>query len=101
VLHYLPYKAQESLLQRTIDALNPGGVLLIREGNADLKARHKGTRLTEFFSVKILKFNKSTNALNFLSGESIKKIASQKGLSVEIDDDAKYTSNVIFVIRKR
>jgi uncharacterized protein len=101
VLHYLSYEDQETLLQRTIDALNPGGILLIREGNADLKARHKGTRLTEFFSVKLLKFNKSTNALNFLSGESIKKIASQKGLSVEIDDDAKYTSNVIFVVRKK
>lgn len=100
VLHYLPYSSQELLLERAIDALNPGGILLIREGNADLKERHKGTQLTEFFSVKLLKFNKSTNELNFLSGESIKKIAGRKGMAVDIDDDAKYTSNVIFVIRK-
>ncbi len=100
VLHYLSHEAQETLLQRTMDALKPGGVLLVREGNTDLKARHKGTRLTEFFSVKLLKFNKSINALNFLSGETIKRIAIQNGLSMEIDDDAKYTSNVIFVIRK-
>jgi SAM-dependent methyltransferase len=100
VLHYLPYNAQEVLLERTMDALNPGGILLVREGNADLKDRHKGTQLTEFFSVKLLKFNKSTNALNFLSGESIKRIAARKGFTVEIADDAKYTSNVIFVIRK-
>jgi 2-polyprenyl-3-methyl-5-hydroxy-6-metoxy-1,4-benzoquinol methylase len=100
VLHYLPYSAQEKLMERAIDALSPGGVLVVREGNADLKERHKGTQLTEFFSVKVLKFNKSTNALNFLSGESIKRIANSKGLTVEIDDDAKYTSNVIFVIRK-
>jgi 1-acyl-sn-glycerol-3-phosphate acyltransferase len=101
VLHYLPYEAQEQLVERSIDALNLGGILLIREGNADLKDRHKGTQLTEFFSVKVLRFNKSTNALNFLSGESIKKIAARKGLVAEIADDAKYTSNVIFVIRKR
>ena len=100
VLHYLSREAQETLLQRTMDALKPGGVLLVREGNTDLKARHKGTRLTEFFSVKLLKFNKSTSPLNFLSGETIKRIAIQNGLSMEIDDDAKYTSNVIFVIRK-
>jgi 1-acyl-sn-glycerol-3-phosphate acyltransferase len=100
VLHYLPYQEQEMLLGRAIDALNPGGILLVREGNSDLKERHKGTQLTEFFSVKLLKFNKSTNALNFLSGESIKSIARKKGLTVDIDDDAKYTSNVIFVIRK-
>ncbi len=79
VLHYLSHEAQEMLLQRTMDALKPGGVLVVREGNTDLKARHKGTRLTEFFSVKLLKFNKSTNALNFLSGETIKRIASQNG----------------------
>jgi 1-acyl-sn-glycerol-3-phosphate acyltransferase len=101
VLHYLPYNAQESLVEKTIDALNPGGILLIREGNRDLKDRHKGTQLTEFFSVKVLRFNKSTNALNFLSGESIKKLAARKGVAVEIADDAKYTSNVIFVIRKK
>jgi hypothetical protein len=83
-----------------MDALEPGGVLVVREGNSDLEARHKGTRLTEFFSVKLLKFNKSTNPLNFLSGETIKRIANQNGHSMEIDDDAKYTSNVIFVIRK-
>ncbi len=100
VLHYLPYDAQESLLVRAIDALNDGGILLIREGNADLKERHRGTELTEFFSVKILKFNKSVTSLNFLSGESIRRIAKSKGISVEVNDDAKYTSNVIFVLRK-
>ena len=89
------------MVERTIDALNPGGILLIREGNSDLKDRHKGTQLTEFFSVKVLRFNKSTNALNFLSGESIKKLASRKGVAVEVADDSKYTSNVIFVIRKK
>ena len=73
----------------------------MREGNADLKERHKGTELTEFFSVKILKFNKSLTSLNFLSGESIRRIANSKGLAVEVSDDAKYTSNVIFVLRKK
>jgi 1-acyl-sn-glycerol-3-phosphate acyltransferase len=100
VLHYLSYEAQELLLIRAIDALNDGGTLLVREGNADLKERHKGTELTEFFSVKILKFNKSLTSLNFLSGESIRRIANSKGLAVEVSDDAKYTSNVIFVLRK-
>jgi 2-polyprenyl-3-methyl-5-hydroxy-6-metoxy-1,4-benzoquinol methylase len=100
VLHYLTYDAQESLLSRAIDALNEGGTLLIREGNTELKNRHRGTELTEFSSVKVLRFNKSVTSLNFLSGESIKRIAISKGLTVEVGDDAKYTSNVIFVLRK-
>jgi 1-acyl-sn-glycerol-3-phosphate acyltransferase len=101
VLHYLPYEAQEMLLVRAIDALNGDGILVVREGNADLKKRHRGTELTELFSVKILKFNKSVSALNFLSGESIRRIANNKGMTVEVSDDAKYTSNVIFVLRKK
>lgn len=100
VLHYLSTEAQEALIKRCIEALDPGGQLIIREGNADLKDRHKGTRLTEFFSVKLLKFNKSVNELNFVSGQRIRSLAGDLGFGVETIDDAKFTSNVIFVIRK-
>lgn len=100
VLHYLKPEAQEGLLKRCFEALNPGGKLIIRDGNSDLKERHKGTQLTEFFSVKLLGFNKSVNPLNFVSGERIKKLASSYGLTVEMLDDAKFTSNVIFVVQK-
>ncbi len=100
VLHYLKPNAQESLLINCFGALNAGGILIIRDGNADLKERHKGTKLTEFFSVKLLKFNKSENDLNFVSGQKIKDLAVQYGLKVTEQDDAKFTSNVIFVVRK-
>lgn len=100
VLHYLQPSAQEKLLINCFSALNAGGTLIIRDGNADLKERHKGTRLTEFFSVKLLKFNKSENDLNFVSGKRIIQLATQHGLKVTEQDDAKFTSNVIFVVRK-
>ncbi|HOX82503.1 MAG TPA: 1-acyl-sn-glycerol-3-phosphate acyltransferase [Chryseolinea sp.] len=100
VLHYLQTEAQDKLLINCFDALNARGTLIIRDGNADLKERHKGTKLTEFFSVKLLKFNKSENDLNFVSGERIKQLAAQYGLKVTELDDAKFTSNVIFVVRK-
>jgi len=100
VLHYLLPDAQEGLLRRCFETLNPGGKLIIRDGNTDLNERHWGTRLTEFFSVKLLGFNKSTNPLNFVSGEWIKKMASSYGLKGEVLDEAKFTSNVIFVFEK-
>jgi 2-polyprenyl-3-methyl-5-hydroxy-6-metoxy-1,4-benzoquinol methylase len=100
VLHYLLPEAQESVIRRTIAALTPGGRLIIREGNADLKDRHRGTRLTEFFSVKLLKFNKSVNTLHFISGETITRLAAGQGCRVRIMDDTKFTSNVIFVVEK-
>jgi 1-acyl-sn-glycerol-3-phosphate acyltransferase len=100
VLHYLLPEAQETVLKNCFRALNAGGKLIIREGNADLKERHKGTQLTEFFSVKVMKFNKSANTLHFLSGERLTQLARQHGFIVEVVDDTRFTSNIIFVISK-
>ena len=100
VLHYLTVEAQDALLVKCFHGLNAGGMLILRDGNADLQERHKGTKLTEFFSIKVLGFNKSQNELNFISGKKIRHLAGEYGMKVEEVDDTKYTSNVIFVIRK-
>jgi 1-acyl-sn-glycerol-3-phosphate acyltransferase len=100
VLHYLRESDQDILLKRCFGALKEGGRLIVREGNADLAKRHKGTMLTEFFSVKLFRFNKSVNSLNFVSGKRIRELAVSTGLTVRVIDDAKFTSNVIFVIQK-
>lgn len=100
VLHYLAIHEQEDLINRCFLALKPGGRVIIRDGNRDLQERHKGTKATEFFSVKLFKFNKSRNELNFISGRELTEKAKQHGLSVEIRDETRYTSNVIFVISK-
>lgn len=100
VLHYLPSDKQLRVLQNAFKALNPGGAVIIREGNKDLIKKHEGTKLSEFFSVKLMKFNKSTNDLNFMSGETIVNEATKHGLTTEIIDETKFTSNTIFVIRK-
>jgi 2-polyprenyl-3-methyl-5-hydroxy-6-metoxy-1,4-benzoquinol methylase len=100
VLHYLQPENQLLILRRSFAALNPGGRVIVREGNKDLAEKHKGTELSEFFSVKLLRFNKSTNDLHFMSGETIEKEAGAHGLSIAVVDDTKFTSNVIFVIEK-
>jgi len=100
VLHYLPPQAQEQLLVRCFKALAPGGRVIVRDGDADLIDRQKGTALTEFFSVKLLGFNKSTQELSFISGTALRKLVQQHGLTVSVLDQTKFTSNVIFVIDK-
>ncbi len=40
--------------------IKSGGMLVIRDGNKELEERHKGTRLTEFFSTRLFGFNKVT-----------------------------------------
>ncbi len=100
VLHYLAPKAQEQLLVRCFKALTPGGRLIVRDGDADLQERQKGTALTEFFSVKLLGFNKSTQDLSFVSGTALRRLVEAHGLTVTVLDQTKFTSNVIFVIDK-
>jgi 2-polyprenyl-3-methyl-5-hydroxy-6-metoxy-1,4-benzoquinol methylase len=99
VLHYLPRVAQDALIRRCIDSLSEDGILIIRDGNVDLGDRHKGTRMTEFFSVKLLGFNKAVNELHFVSGAHLREVAYD--MTVEVIDQAKFTSNVIFVLRRK
>jgi 1-acyl-sn-glycerol-3-phosphate acyltransferase len=101
VLHYLQPDQQESLLKKCFEGLNPGGLLLIREGDRDLKQKQKGTALTEFFSVKVFGFNKAKQALHFVSGHRLRHLAQSHGLEITTWDDTKYTSNVTFVMKKK
>ncbi|MEO7176791.1 MAG: 1-acyl-sn-glycerol-3-phosphate acyltransferase [Saprospiraceae bacterium] len=99
VLHYLSPAQQESVLRRCFAALLPDGKLIIRDGDADLVQRHKGTKLTELFSVKIFGFNKSNQSLHFLSGKWLRKFASDHKMKVQEIDESKLTSNTIFVLQ--
>lgn len=100
VLHYLTTAEQMDVVERCFEALLPGGRLIIRDGDRDLDARHKGTWLTELFSVKLLGFNKARNELNFISGQQLRQAAKERGFEVSTHDETRYTSNVIFVISK-
>lgn len=102
VLHYLHPDEQDALISRCVEQLQPGGVIMIREANADLEARHRKSKLTEFFSTNI-GFNRTTTPgkeLFFTSGGRIESTVKKYGLSVELIDTKKVTSNNLFVIRK-
>lgn len=101
VLHYLLPEQQEALLERCLTAIKNGGRLIIRDGVAELQDRHKRTRLTEVFSTRIFKFNKTKNELHFISQAFLERFAAKHGLDMQVLDFAKYTSNLIFVLEKR
>lgn len=100
VLHYLPAHEQMGVLEECYAALNPGGVLILRDGVKELASRHKGTELSEKFSTKILKFNKTQNPLHFIYQKDIADWALTKGMSFETIDTAKKTSNLTMIMRK-
>lgn len=100
VLHYLLPEQQLQLMDRCHAALNAQGTLIIRDGVTELAERHKGTEQTEQYSTRIFKFNKTQNALHFLSRSFIEQWAAEKGMSVQVIDNTKRTSNLIFVLKK-
>jgi len=101
VLHYFPHEDQHNLLKKCTERLNSGGLIIVRDGNVEEIERHKGTQLSEWFSVKVLKFNKSLNKqLWFTSKTRIENFAHENNLSVEIEDNTKFTSNTVYILRK-
>ena len=101
VMHYLPADEQETLLQQCIERLTPDGVIIIRDGDSDMVKRHDRTKFTEFMSTRVIGFNKTKNKqLSFFSAAHVRSLVSKYGAVAEEIDNNRYTSNVIFVIKK-
>jgi 1-acyl-sn-glycerol-3-phosphate acyltransferase len=100
VLHYMSKEKQTALLERCFAVLNDGGMVIVRDADADLKKRTTGTRITEFFSTRF-GFNKTVEKLDFVSGKLITETAKNHGLQTEIIDDTKFTSNITYVLKKK
>lgn len=102
VLHYLSSDNQKKLIRSSYEGLNRGGILIIRDGDSSQIEKHKGTKLTEFFSTKLLMFNKQTEQeLCFISSEAIVKTLNDYNVEVKIVDDTKYTSNIVYYVVKQ
>ncbi len=101
VLHYLTAEEQENLLEQCIRNLSPEGVIILRDGDMERAQRHEGTKFTEWLSTKVFGFNKTgRQELTFLSASGVRSIIKKYGAVAEEIDNTRYTSNVIFVIRK-
>jgi uncharacterized protein len=100
VLHYLPEEKQWDLLRNCIEKLNPGGKILIRDGNSDLQQEHNRTRLTEFLSTRI-GFNKTNDMkLHFLSASRLETVCKSLNVTFSILDKGSLTSNMMFLLEK-
>ncbi|MBK5273189.1 MAG: 1-acyl-sn-glycerol-3-phosphate acyltransferase [Bacteroidia bacterium] len=100
ILHYLQPDEQRIVIEKCISKLNEGGTVIIREGDREISKGHKRTRLSEYFSTKVLNFNKTKpGGLSFLSGSIIKKIAAEKNMECREMPDSRVTSNTIFILK--
>lgn len=100
VLHYLLKDEQMKILENMLTHLNPGGTIIIRDGDSTKTKRHKGSVMTEIFSTNS-GFNQVRNELNFISSDLIENFAAHNRLDLEIIDQTKRTSNLIFVLKRK
>lgn len=101
LLHYLPYSSQESLLRKCVSRLRPGGMLIIRDGDAADTKRHFLTCFTELLSTRLFGFNKKENELCFPTHEQFTGFARTQGLQIEQHANDRYTSNTIYILKKK
>jgi 2-polyprenyl-3-methyl-5-hydroxy-6-metoxy-1,4-benzoquinol methylase len=100
VLHYLEPEQQVDVVEKLAKSINKNGVLVIRDADADLKGRQAGTWYTEFISTNVGFNRTSKSGLHFVSGKLIREtLAKFPHLKVEVIDNTKLTSNIIYVAR--
>ncbi|MDQ1265203.1 MAG: uncharacterized protein QG635_353, partial [Bacteroidota bacterium] len=100
VLHYLTPERQIELISKCLNALEPDGMLIIREADKSESQSHLVTIISEFFSTNF-GFNKTKSELSFISKETLLTILNKYNLAIEIHVLAKHSSNLIYVCRKR
>ena len=100
VMHYLPEESRIKVFKNAVSMLNLDGTIIVRDGDSEMSRKHMGTKITEFFSTKILRFNKVENKLNFFSAKSLIEQGKHLGLTSQIIDKTRLSSNVIVVFKK-
>ncbi len=101
VLHYLSKEDQREVLHSVAQKINEDGIIFIRDGVKEKNAKFKKTKLTEFLSTELFRFNKITNDLDFLVEEDIRDFAALHAFTIEKMEHSKSTSNVLFILRKK
>lgn len=100
VLHYMSLSDQENLLLKCASKLQKDGIILIRDADRGNIKDHRVTKLTEWFSIDLLGFNKATQAPCFTDSNQFKTWADKMGCSLEVRRNDKITSNTIYLLKK-
>lgn len=102
ILHYMPDDLQVQCIEKCMQKLKPGGQIIIRDADTNLKQRTRVTKITEWFSTKLLLFNKTKyENLFFFSSRKIQIIADENAFKMEKFDNTKLTSNLIYKLTRK
>lgn len=99
MMHYLSAEKQLELIQRCASKLKSGGLILVRDSDSENAEGQKITALSEIFSTKILRFNRTEGELSFISQSRMEEIARETGLSMAVKANDEITSNTFYILR--
>lgn len=99
MMHYLSAEKQLELIQRCASKLKSDGLILVRDSDSENAEGQKITALSEVFSTKILRFNRTEGELSFISQSRMEEIARETGLSMEVKANDEITSNTFYILR--
>ncbi len=100
ILHYLPLASQEKLLGKCVERMNDGGMVIVRDGDSGKGDNHRITRLSEWFSINLIGFNKAVQAPCFTDSSQFERWAGSMGCSLEAVRNDRLTSNTIYIFKK-
>ena len=99
MMHYLSAEKQLELIQRCASKLKSGGLILVRDSDSENAEGQKITALSEVFSTKILRFNRTEGELSYISQSRMEEIARKTGLSMKVKANDEITSNTFYILR--
>lgn len=99
MMHYLSAEKQLELIQRCAAKLKIGGLILVRDSDYENAEGQKITALSEVFSTKILRFNRTEGELSYISQSRMEEITRETGLSMKVKANDEITSNTFYILR--
>ena len=101
MLHYLSERDQKKLIGSVVSKLGDGGVVIIRDADSGKKKDHRITKLTEWFSINLLGFNKAAHSPCFVDKGRFEGWAKELNCSFDYVRNDKITSNTIYLLRRK
>ncbi|MBQ8581941.1 MAG: 1-acyl-sn-glycerol-3-phosphate acyltransferase [Alistipes sp.] len=100
-LHYISAEGQRAVLQRAVQSLNEGGMIIVRDGDASRgEEQHAAILATERWSTRILKFNRTDEHLHFVDRNWMAQFAREEGLYITTAACDTTTSETLYLLTK-
>ena len=100
-LHYVDAESQKQILIKAVKSLTKRGLIIVRDGDSSLTEKHKRTKHTEIWSTQIIKFNKTSQKLTFVSSKWMSEFAEKTNMNIDIQNTKKGSSETIYILTKK